>query len=421
MIDWSLLKKSDLVFAEKASHSHYVASQWQKFLTPNSNINILYSIGKKGSQVLNMILFSWWFQILLYAATFAMFVLVMEFFRFFPMLNLYLSIAAFVILFPIQLGIVPGFYGGDVGDTIEFLFISPLLTLLCAWRLSYIPFLAPISNNNSNSANNNTNNNTYNLYNRLKMNTIKMSKKLFNKGFCQRNNTDSMEMLWFSFIFMYIIFRCNFWNGYIFNPICGLLLAFTFPFPSRIVKINHFKSFYVCNKYIENVYDGISDGLTVFWILGFTLWDLNYLFSVTPYSILIRSFHVVPNCVRCIYTKQYDLWTQLMIFTLGISIFMIAPMRNITNPIIDWYLNTQESLGIVIVLSKSRVIVEIWGLINVIVVSVHVYVWIKELKRRKSISNENANKEQMTIRNYIQTQDNDMDVDAYAKTIDSTI
>ena len=73
-----------------------------------------------------------WFQVVLYIGTFAMMMILMEFGRWFPAINLYLSILAFFILFPMQIGLFPGIDAGGFGTTAKFLLIVPFNALACA-------------------------------------------------------------------------------------------------------------------------------------------------------------------------------------------------------------------------------------------------------------------------------------------------
>ena len=147
------------------------------------------------------------------------------------------------------------------------------------------------------------------------------------------------------------------------------------------------------------VLDGVSNGLTVFWVVCFTSWNLLFIFVTIPQGFLIHSFHLVPNCLRCIITGQYDLWVQFRVFTFSISVCMLIPMRN---GIINWYFNT-ENINSIMDASNKKEIIETWGSINIVLILIHIVLWIKELIRRKPISKQNAQIEQT----YIINDDND--------------
>eukprot|EP01084_Bolivina_argentea_P073697 133722_1 len=315
-----------------------------------------------------------WFQSLLFILTFAVFMGLMEFFRWFPSINLYLALIATIVFFPIQIGVAPGFDAGGYGTTAKFCLIVPFLVILCGWRLAYMPIK------------------TGNIYNQFQAFTIRFCKKLF----CcmpeiltddKKRPTLLMESVWFllACINIMVAVPFGFMEGNITNPIAGILLAFSFPIPARLLKLNYYHGVYMSNRYNNNkVYDGVADGLTLFWVVSFTSWDLLFVFAGTPKDFLIHSFHLVPNCVRCIFTKQYDLWAELRIFTFAVTLCMMAAMRGTDNPINDWYLDTQN-VDFIMKSSSKKAIIEIWGSINLILAIIHCIIWIKELIRRKNV------------------------------------
>ena len=137
-----------------------------------------------------------------------------------------------------------------------------------------------------------------------------------------------MEWVWFLLASINILVAVvpGFMDGNIANPIAGILLAFSFPIPARL--INNYHGIYMTNKYNKGkVYDGVADGLTFFWVVCFTSWDLLFVFATGPEDFLMHSFHLVPNCVRCVVTRQFDLWAELRVFTFAVSLCMLAPMR----------------------------------------------------------------------------------------------
>eukprot|EP01083_Nonionella_stella_P063708 165556_1 len=319
----------------------------------------------------------WWLQLILFIVQFAIFMGLMEFFRWFPTINLYLSFVAFLVLFPFEFGLIPGFEEGGFGTNAKFMLIVPFLVWLCAWRLSYIP-IDPDTNN-------------------VKAFTIKLCKKVF----CctpvkltedRIRPRPIMEWVWFllAFVNIWVAVVPGFIYGSYLNPISGILLAFSFPFPQRSLKLNHYHGVHMSNKYNNGkVYDGVADGLTAFWVIAFTSWDLLFVFSHSTETFLIHSFHLVPNCVRCIVTGQHDLWAELRVFTFAVSLCQQAVMRAEQNPLKEWYLNT-ENVQFLMDAAESKALVEIWGAINVILVGIHVFLWVRELIRRRGVEPEDV-------------------------------
>eukprot|EP01083_Nonionella_stella_P230441 814557_1 len=295
----------------------------------------------------------------------------MEFFRWYPATNLYLSIVAGVVLFPFMIGLIPGFEAGGFGLIAKFSLIVPFLWVLCGWRLAYMPFKG----------------------NKCQNWSIKICKKVFCVPhiFSTKNDTRPsvfIEILWFLVASVNILVASvpGFMWGSITNPTAGILLALSFPFPQRLLKLNYYHGFYVSNKYGNNkVYDGVSDGLTVFWVVCFTSWDLLFTFAHVTEDFIFHSFHLVPNCVRCIITGQYDLWAQQRVFTFAVVLMMMAPIRATDNPIKDWYLNTMN-IDWIMDNNTNKLIREIWGSINVLLVVIHCILWIRQLYRRRKVS-----------------------------------
>ena len=88
--------------------------------------------------------------------------------------------------------------------------------------------------------------------------------------------------------------------------------------------------------------------------------------------------------MRCVVTGQYDLWAELRVLTLSISLCMLAPMRGSEDAIEDWYLNTRNVQWIMD-LSESWILIHIWGVINVILIVIHWVLWIKLLRSRHGV------------------------------------
>eukprot|EP01084_Bolivina_argentea_P165496 287510_1 len=209
----------------------------------------------------------WWIQLVFFIVQFAIFMGLMEFFRWFPAITLYLSIVALFAFFPFEFGLIPGFNGGEYGTNGKFMLIVPFQVLLCAWRLSYMPIYPDTGN--------------------IKSFTIKMCKTVF----CctpvklteeRTRPRPIMEWVWFLLAFLNIfvaVIPGFIWGSYL-NPICGIWLACSFPFPQRAVKLNLYHGVFMSNKYNNGkVYDGVADGLTAFWVIAFTSWDLLFVFS----------------------------------------------------------------------------------------------------------------------------------------------
>eukprot|EP01084_Bolivina_argentea_P064919 118340_1 len=309
-----------------------------------------------------------WFQVILFIVTFFAFVGLFEFYRWFPLINLYLSIISIIIFFPMQIGVIPGINAGGIGTTLKFLGIVPFLVMTCAWRLSYMPI---------------------NEDNKFETITIKFCKKLF---FCRKNAdskrpTGIMEIIWFLVPFGNILAPSilGFFWGSITNNIAGILMAFSFPIPQRVVKLNYYHMIFVSNKYNNNrVYDISVDGIGFFWITCFTSWELLFTFAHVTEDWLLHSFHFIPLFFRCIVTGQYDLWGELRVFGFGVALCMYAPMRATVDPILDWYLNT-KNVPVIMEASTKQWIIELWGTINIILILIHCVLYIKELYKRKDI------------------------------------
>merc|ERR1712228_72917 len=209
-----------------------------------------------------------------------------------------------------------------------------------------------------------------------------------------------MEIVWFllAFVNIFVAVIPPFNNYYSYtNPIAGILLALSFPLPARLLKLNHFIAVHMTNKYNDGrVYDAVCDGLTFFWVLCFTSWDLLFVFTHSTNNFLMHSFHLVPNCLRCILTKQYDLWGELRVFTFAVMLFGFTVMRQTDDPINAWYLNA-ENVDFILNASTNKYVIEIWGTINVILASIHCIIWIKELIRRRGIAEDDV--DQILVQN----------------------